>query len=280
VNTSQDISKNNYTKEKMKSIVSNTASTNEINPIEGLTSTILNRNKVSNIIVSNISYISDFNINENSINNIVLRIRKYKHNVGLDTNNMLYNNIVNIVTNAYRIADELCLESDALKWAEGFTFPSDLHTQVTEDFRISGYNIKNMAASKHFITYNDRINPIRVKNTINTSDPDYNRLLVLSEGVELITSPSFIPTKIAPKLRNKYLRLAPAINKLVMKAYNKGLVLIVPTDLLRHHTPNLHLGNATHWAKNKNKPEGRLIADTSSSQLGNALNDDKVKQLI
>ena len=90
-----------------------------------------------------------------------------------------------------------------------------------------------------------------------------------------MTADAFVPNGKPPPLRQKYLRVAPAVNKMMYELYKAGLIFILPTTVVLA-IPGVHF-SSTHWAKKKGKKKGRPIGDASSSESGCALNSDEVK---
>jgi hypothetical protein len=111
---------------------------------------------------------------------------------------------------------------------------------------------------------------------ISPDDPDYSSLVGLTHGVQLTTPTGFVPNSTPGKLRAKYVRIAPAVNKLLIQLHTAELVFILPTPLATK-IPGIHFSDI-HWAVKKGKPQGRPIGDTSApTQTGFALNHPEVK---
>ena len=109
-------------------------------------------------------------------------------------------------------------------------------------------------------------------------DPDYDRLLELVPGIPIDVPTDFVPNGAPPPLRNKYLRVAPAVNKLMAELHAKGLIFVIPTAQALT-IPGIHFSQ-THWALKKGKQQGRPIGDASSTEgNGHALNSDEVAEM-
>jgi hypothetical protein len=87
----------------------------------------------------------------------------------------------------------------------------------------------------------------------------------IAQGVELVVREDFVPSAILRgPLRQSYVRVAPAVNKTLVKAHDEGLNIILPNEKV--------IGKAgvnmvhQHWALNFPKPEGRAITDSSKSR--------------
>ena len=72
----------------------------------------------------------------------------------------------------------------------------------------------------------------RVRRWISPLDQDFSRLLELWEDVTLLAPPGFAPNGSPPPLRNKYMRVHTAVNKMFYEAFQDGLVYLLPTTRL------------------------------------------------
>ena len=111
--------------------------------------------------------------------------------------------------------------------------------------------------------------------TVDSSDPDIDLLRSLVTGIPIVTAQSFVPNGKPPALRQKYLRVAPAVNKMMHELYEAGLIFIVTTEVAMK-IPGIHF-SSTHWATKEGKKKGRPIGDASSSETGCPLNGTEVK---
>lgn len=77
-------------------------------------------------------------------------------------------------------------------------------------------------------------------------------------------------------MRNKYVRVASAVNKLAYEQYEKGNVLILPTEIVKQ-IPGAHF-SSTHWVKQFFKEMGRMLADATNGD--SPLNESEAKSII
>ena len=61
-------------------------------------------------------------------------------------------------------------------------------------------------------------------------------------------------------LRQAYVTVAPAVNKMLGDIVEKKLAFILTYDDAKRHVPNLHLCKA-HWTRKKGKKSGRPLGD-------------------
>ena len=61
-------------------------------------------------------------------------------------------------------------------------------------------------------------------------DENIIRLRRLVGEMDIVVGQDFVPNGTPPKLRAKYLRIAPAFNKMIVEQYNASAILIVPTS--------------------------------------------------
>ena len=120
-----------------------------------------------------------------------------------------------------------------------------------------------------------RLSDESILSTVDPSDPDLDLLRSLVTGVPIVTATLFEPNGKPPPLCEKYLRVAPAVNKMMHELYEAGLIFVVTTEVAIR-IPGVHF-SSTHWARKKGKKKGRPIGDASSSESGCPLNCEEVK---
>jgi hypothetical protein len=91
---------------------------------------------------------------------------------------------------------------------------------------------------------------------------EYPLMMNIANGVNFIKKNGYIPAPAPSKLRSKYERVAPAVNKLVYESWLEDKIIILPTCLIPD-IPDLDLSGSTSWAIKFGKDQGRLIADSS-----------------
>ena len=185
--------------------------------------------------------------------------------------------LTEILIRAYKASDDNFGEQEALRWAGGFRFPQDIATRDSNRLVAANFNLEKMAQRQHTVMATNRLSIERVNKWVDIADPDLQRLISLVEGIPILTGKDFIPNENPPPLRKKYLRVSPAVNKLMYQLYEKDLIFILPTKTVKT-LPNIHF-SSTHWTTKKGKECGRPIGDASSSEQSSALNSDEVKAL-
>lgn len=185
--------------------------------------------------------------------------------------------ILKLVEEAYRSADDEYGEAEAITWADGFVFPQGLGERDAGDLASEGGNLASLVRKRHR-AMPSRLSCATVLEHVPWSDPDFDALMSIADGIPIVTASGFEPNNTPPRLRSKYLRVAAAVNKLVYSQYQSGQVIILPTSVLLQ-MGGVHF-SSTHWAMKKGKEEGRLIGDGSSDECGMPLNGKEVKQMV
>ena len=92
--------------------------------------------------------------------------------------------------------------------------------------------------------------------TVDKSDPDFDLIRSLVTGIPIVTAQSFVPNGKPPPLRQKYLRVAPAVNKMMHELYQAGLIFIVTTEVAMK-IPGVHFQAHTGPPRKERKREDR-----------------------
>jgi len=168
-------------------------------------------------------------------------------------------------------------EKEALEWADGFRFPSELGSRDQLAFERMNGDLAGVVREKHMSQVADRLNLQRIEN-LGYEDDDVRRLKSLVEGMEIVVDNSFIPNGNSPSLRAKYKRVAPAFNKMVLELYEAGSVIVMPT-VTALLVPGVHFSSA-HWTLKSGKKKGRNIGDCSNSPEGCSLNSVEAQDIV
>ena len=184
-----------------------------------------------------------------------------------------------VVTCAYIAADDDYGELEAVHWGGNFVFPEGVGDRDAVRLNELGGDLSALTRERHLLMASiGRLSVHSIHATIRPSDPDFDLLLSLVEGIPIVTAAAFVPNSKPPPLRAKYLRVASAVNKMMFELYLKGLIFIIPT-VTALTINGIHF-SSTHWAKKKGKAQGRPIGDASSDAHGSALNSSEVKQKV
>ena len=182
-----------------------------------------------------------------------------------------------LVGQAFASGCELYGEREALEWAGDFKFPRNVTDRDEFGLREFDNNLKALVKRRQEEIGAKRMSFDSIKR-INCSDPDYGRLKELVEGLRIFVASDFVPNEKPPPLRKKYLRVAAAVNKVMMELYDQGLVLFLPTTV-ELKIPSVHF-SSTHWTTKAGKAKGRPLGDCSNSESGSALNSTEAKVLV
>jgi hypothetical protein len=187
--------------------------------------------------------------------------------------------VTRLVTTAFDSADHVFNEEDALVWAEGYSFPAGIGQRDADGIRQAGGLAAYTEAMQARIKATGRGLSIESINAVvPPSDPDYEGLCKMVDGIPILTAEDFVPNLRPPPLRDKYLKLAPCVNRLMASLYDAGLIFIIPTAEAVQ-IAGIHFSQ-THWTRKVGKKQGRPIGDASAKEGGCcALNSDRVEEL-
>jgi len=185
--------------------------------------------------------------------------------------------LIRFVKASFFVSDQEFGEREALEWAEGFQFPKGIGGRDESGLRLVGGELGKLVKLRHFGMGNTRLSLDRI-DSLGYVDEDVIRLRELVGGMDIIVGEDFVPNGTPPKLRAKYLRIAPAFNKMILEQYDAGAILILPTSAARK-VPGVHFSSA-HWTVKSGKKKGRNIGDCSNTEDGSVLNSVEVQKLV
>lgn len=184
--------------------------------------------------------------------------------------------ILAILEESFYENDQRFSEATALQWADNFSFPLEVYTTDLNDFIRGGNDLSSLVKLRQEVSREGRLNHSRIINLKIAESEWKTRLLSMASGIPILTAPGFIPSNEPPKMRQKYLRLSPAINKSIYELYKKKLVIMLPT-LVAKRIEGVHF-SSIHWTLQADKEQGRTLADPSSGD--NPLNTPGAKELV
>jgi len=194
-----------------------------------------------------------------------------------------------LVSEAYSTTNLVFNEQDALRWAEGFQFPDGIGDRDSAALRRHGYDLTAMAAEFQSNMPNSRLSHDSVNEWVSPSNPDFNNIHELSDGVPFLVPDNFVPNGAPYGLRKKYIAMASVINRLLFDLYEKKLCIIVHTSDILKVQLSTRFGprpckplqySSVHWTTKRGKPKGRPLGDSSAEESGQPLNSDEVKAMI
>jgi hypothetical protein len=151
--------------------------------------------------------------------------------------------------------------NEAVKWAKGFHFAADVTDRDWAELESLNFDLAELAKRRQDVRREFRFNRTRVEGW-SDKDPNKPWLVKLINGIEIFTSPDFSPNLKPPALRKKYKLVSPAVNRMMFDLYEKGAVILLPTDKLVKEVKDIHF-SPTNWAPKKGKEQGRPISDSS-----------------
>jgi len=182
-----------------------------------------------------------------------------------------------LVSQAFASGCEIFGEMEAVRWANNFEFPHNVTDRDRIELEELDYNLVALVKRRQKKIAAKRMSLESIQR-ISKGDPDYGRLEELVEGLRIFVAGNFVPNRRPPPLRRKYLRVSPAVNKVMMELYDQGLVLFLPTSVAMK-LPSVHF-SSTHWTTKAGKAKGRPLGDCSNSESGSSLNSVEAKGLV
>jgi hypothetical protein len=162
----------------------------------------------------------------------------------------------------------------ALAWADGYVFPPEFVERDTASLESAGWDFEVMVRERLESLASNRMSDARIA-TLRDDNPERALLRDLVIGMKVHVPEGFEPNGHQPRsdLRDMYIDVAPAMNKMYGAVIADRLAFLLPLDLALQHVPNLHLSRA-HWCPKKGKPSGRPLGDSSNVD-GTRINTDE-----
>ena len=158
---------------------------------------------------------------------------------------------------------------DAVRWADGFVMPPEVHTADLQELIALGHDFPDLVRRKQSRNMHSRLSCDRLHSLWDSTDPDFDTLCEFArDGVHVMTSPTFVPHR--EDLEDSSLKCLiayPAVNKLIYDSYKTGLAVILPSHCIAQLPANLpiHKSRLGHTLK-KGKPQGRVTCNYSYGQ--------------
>ena len=211
--------------------------------------------------------------------NILLAVNKVHTMISklIPTAELVEAQIISLLQSAWKVSEVVFSEQDALIWADGYHFPGNISDRDTLALKSVGYDLSALVRQRQHLMRHDRLSLSRI-DKLGFENKDTLLLREMVVGMEIVVDSTFVPNGKPPRMRPKYLRLAPAVNKILFDLHQDGHVLIVPTDVAQA-IPGIHY-SSTNWAPKAGKPQGRQLGDPSNVLEGSALNSEEVKAMV
>ena len=167
----------------------------------------------------------------------------------------------------------------AKEWAGGFRISEEKVRDDLARFKAAGRDLEKMARRRLSESSATRMNKQGVRR-LSADNPEIEKLLVLTEGVEIITPKGFVPNgkMEAPTLRRAYLETGGAVDKMLDEIHDQGLSIYLPyyDAKLVNEVQFTDAG----WAEKAEKKKGRPTMDCANSTVpgGWSLNSADVKE--
>ena len=176
----------------------------------------------------------------------------------------------NLINECFQECDRSIGIEEAIEWSKDergipFQFPDDISATDEEELRNVGGDLVKLVQKKQQELAKGRFSAERVAACVPPEYPEYERLMDIAQGVELVVREDFKPSAF-PRgpLRQSYLKVAPAVNKILAASHEEGLNIILPSvGVFGKEGVNAVF---QHWTENFPRPEGRSITDSSKAK--------------
>ena len=183
-----------------------------------------------------------------------------------------------VVEDAYKVADVIFGEEEAIRWGEGFEWPAEVFTRDDALAEACGFDLEAMARKRMEEMLPDRLNEARVRAMVPPDDEDFDRLMDLVGGMRVMTGDDYAPNCSPPPMREIYLKLKNAVNKMLLSLWDDKLAFVMTKDAVNRCGP---MGfSAASWAPKSQKASGRYIFDSSDDSHGPSLNSDQARERL
>ena len=197
---------------------------------------------------------------------ILLNVNNVKHD--------MQHKILSLIASAYHQNDEIFKLEQAVATATDFSWPKEVFTKDLDTLRRLDPSLKNMellAEHHHEQWKDDRVSIVRI-NSIDCSSPKQIVLRdiaarVVGNGISIPTAPDFIPSKKPQKFRQMYLCAENVVNKMFLKLWEQGYVLLLPTTTASSLSPPAHFQTCS-WMPSAGAVEGKMSFDPTNSDKG------------
>ena len=129
-------------------------------------------------------------------------------------------------------------EADAIRWAEGHTFPKSLRLNDESCLRSAMLDFTVMVKRRQTSMSEWRLNPARA-GRLRDDNPAKALMIELCDGMKVHLPANFVPNGITDfsALRPSYLSVAPAVNKMLGALVEQGLAILLSYDLEIRYVP-------------------------------------------
>lgn len=175
--------------------------------------------------------------------------------------------ISNLIDECFEVCSLVVGEQAAIEWSKDasgnpFKLTRSVCKKDEEDLEALGGNLLELVRQRQREIAPHRFSVQRVEECIPKEYAEKSRLLDIAAGVELCIRADFEGSCVPREpLRRSYLNVAPAVNKVLCKAHDEGLNIILPSEKIHGRSEVNYV--AQHFAENYPKPEGRAITDSS-----------------
>ncbi len=124
---------------------------------------------------------------------------------------------------------------EAIQWGSGFSWPTTVFTRDATLAEMAEFDLERMVTMHHLSRRPYRLSVERIQTWVPSTDPDYERIIDLTEGMRVFLSSEFVCNEKPPPQRKLYLQVSNAVNKLLLDSWTDGLVFILPYEIAIFH---------------------------------------------
>ncbi len=160
----------------------------------------------------------------------------------------------------------------------GFEWPQAVYTRDLEHLRACG-SIENLIREVQLQKRNVSFNSDRVREYC-SGDPEYERLLQISNGVVVDVPDNFSRRPLPTKFRYLQSQMTSTYRSLYLKSWTRFRGVILPIkELSPEQLDSLHFSDS-HWTSKVDSESGRILLDTTNCPPGMSLKSEDAKVKI
>jgi hypothetical protein len=175
-----------------------------------------------------------------------------------------------VVQRSWEECSEVFNEEDAVDWSRGedgepFQFPASAGVADGKELDAYKGDLAALVRRRQQQLAAVRMSRERIARVVDQHDPDQAGLLDIVDGMGIFVCEegpnAFKPSAQPPPLRNKYKRVAPAVNKMIWDLHEQGHVLLLPTEKAKKikQRNQLHRSSLIGQRNSRNAKEDRLL---------------------
>ena len=142
-----------------------------------------------------------------------------------------------VVREAYHLWGRVATREQTMAWGEenhpGLSVTTELEGYArthAQEVRDAG-GFEEAVRRKFTETLPNRLNPDRVRKTLSRSNPEFDRMMVLANGIVAPLAGGFEPVGVPPPKTTLYTQVSKAVDGQFLKQVKEGLVMVLPLSV-------------------------------------------------